>query len=120
MEYNQLSLFARAYIEAMLWTECNPDNEELDGKDFSDFAPETVMQIVQDCEKFQGHNMRLLALAGDDDQNGHDFWLTRNHHGAGFWDRGYGQIGEELTTAAQAYKECTLVLGDNGLLYLEG
>lgn len=31
----------------------------------------------------------------------HDYWLTRNHHGAGFWDRGLGDLGDRLTEAAQ-------------------
>lgn len=117
----QFNEFARAYLEAMLWTECNPDNEELDGKNESDFAPETITRILMDCAKFEGFNRDLLAKAGDASQNGHDFWLTRNHHGAGFWDRGYSdKIGEGLTKAAQEFKECSLVLGDDGKLYLEG
>lgn len=31
------------------------------------------------------------------EQFGHDMTLTRNHHGAGFWDRGLGEIGDVLT-----------------------
>ena len=46
-------------------------------------------------------------------QHGHDFALTRNHHGAGFWDRGYGDVGDRLTDAAQAYGEHS-VLTDDG------
>jgi hypothetical protein len=34
---------------------------------------------------------------------GHDFWLTRNGHGAGFWDRGMGMLGDELTAACKPY-----------------
>ena len=30
-------------------------------------------------------------------QFGHDFYLTREHHGAGFWDRGLGDLGRHLT-----------------------
>lgn len=33
----------------------------------------------------------------DDDAIGHDIWLTRNGHGAGFWDRGLGELGDWLT-----------------------
>lgn len=35
--------------------------------------------------------------------HGGDFYLTRNRHGAGFWDRGYGDIGDQLSEAAKAY-----------------
>lgn len=47
------------------------------------------------------------------EQHGHDFALTRNGHGAGFWDRGYGAVGDRLTEAAQAYGEHS-VLTDDG------
>lgn len=37
-------------------------------------------------------------------QHGHDFLLTRNGHGTGFWDRGYDyEIGKALTDDAYAY-----------------
>jgi hypothetical protein len=48
----------------------------------------------------------------------HDFWLTRNHEGAGFWDRGLGSLGDDLTNGADAYGECWLVVGDDGKLYI--
>lgn len=35
----------------------------------------------------------------------HDFILTRNGHGAGFWDRGYGDAGRRLTDAVKTYGE---------------
>jgi hypothetical protein len=121
MNYHDLSDFTRAYVDAMLWTECNSDNEELDGKGYNDLAPETITKIIEDCAGFEMLNKPLLDKAGDTSQNGHDFWLTRNHHGAGFWDRGYtDNIGDDLTTASQKYKSLNLVLGDDQKLYLEG
>ncbi len=36
-------------------------------------------------------------------RHGGDFYLARNRHGAGFWDRGYGAIGDQLSEAAKAY-----------------
>lgn len=44
-----------------------------------------------------------LAVAGDGEQNGNDFWYTRNGHGVGFWDRGYEQTGDRLTEAAHKF-----------------
>jgi hypothetical protein len=38
-----------------------------------------------------------------DAQHGHDFFLTRCGHGAGFWDRGYGELGRKLTDASHVY-----------------
>lgn len=37
------------------------------------------------------------------EQLGHDFSLTRNHHGAGFWDRGWSDLGTWLTNWAQSF-----------------
>lgn len=34
------------------------------------------------------------------EQFGHDYYLTREHHGAGFWDRGLGELGRYLTDIA--------------------
>lgn len=53
-------------------------------------------------------------------QFGHDLWLTRNHHGAGFWDRGRGELGERLTEAAHKMGEQNLYVGDDGHIYVEG
>jgi hypothetical protein len=40
---------------------------------------------------------------------GHDFWLTRNHHGAGFWDGDWEQsAGEKLTALAESFGEFNL------------
>jgi hypothetical protein len=51
-------------------------------------------------------------------QIGHDFWLTRNRHGAGFWDRGLGDLGDKLTAAAHTYGESNLYVGDDGQVYV--
>ena len=48
------------------------------------------------------------------DYFGHDFWLTRNRHGAGFWDRGLGELGERLTEACRPYGEVNLYVTDDG------
>jgi hypothetical protein len=50
---------------------------------------------------------------------GHDFWLTRNHHGAGFWDRGLGDAGKILTTLAQGYREVSLFATADGQVICE-
>jgi hypothetical protein len=44
---------------------------------------------------------------------GHDFYLTREGHGAGFWDRGLGDLGEYLTKIAKAYGSAEMLF-DNG------
>jgi hypothetical protein len=51
---------------------------------------------------------------------GHDYWLTRNGHGTGFWDRGLGEVGDKLTAICK-YQERHLFVNDSGKLdYVRG
>jgi hypothetical protein len=108
--------FTEAYIECLLWADCGPDSNCAD-INLSDFAEETLDQIKVDCKSFQTRAGELLSNI-DQVQAGHDFWLTRNHHGAGFWDRGYGEIGEKLTSISHEYGELSPYKGDDGKVYL--
>lgn len=120
--------FFDAYVECALWS--STDNSEPNGgspldENYGpeDIAPETLQRMREDCEAFQRDNAELLAQVPDlgrwttDEFNGHDFWLTRNRHGAGFWDRGYGALGRQLTDAAHAWGSFDLYIGDDGQIY---
>lgn len=113
--------FTQGYIRAALWSSNDESNESggepLDSNyDESDLTHEALDKMIRDCLNFQKENAELLAQAGEDGQNGHDFWLTRNRHGAGFWDRGYDKVGDKLTDAAHAYGEVNLYLS-GGKIY---
>lgn len=108
-----LDKFTLAYLTAAMWT---ADDEAPGGMDYRDTGragdliakiyPPNLEDAVKDCAEFQSANAALLAQAGNEEQNGHDFWLTRNGHGAGFWDRGYAdEIGDGLTAAAKKFGE---------------
>ena len=47
-------------------------------------------------------------------------WLTRNRHGAGFWDRGLGRVGDILTEVAHSFGEAYLMPNGRGKLNYEG
>ena len=48
------------------------------------------------------------------DQLAHDWILTRNHHGAGFWDGGWIEpIGDHLTVLAHQSGELHVLLSDS-------
>jgi hypothetical protein len=125
-----LDLFTHAYITAALWSSTDDDGEPLDkGRDAEDIAPETLARMRVDCEAFMTANADdLAAYTRHTDYGmrwptaelaGHDFWLTRNRHGAGFWDRGLPkELGERLTQAAQAMGECDLYIGDDGKVHM--
>lgn len=104
-----LEEFERAYLECALWSSTDQSNEQggdpLDQNyDASDFDPVALAELLKDCESFREQASALLAESGlSDEQAGHDFWLTRNGHGAGFWDRGLGEVGEKLTQLCKPY-----------------
>lgn len=112
-----LDTFTQGYAEALFWTDCNADRDDVGEATFVELAPAALASIVEDCRDFQDANADDLAEI-DDHQAGVDFWLTRNRHGAGFWDRGHGDKGKRLTEAAHAYGACDVYRGDDGLLYL--
>ena len=106
----------RQYLETALWSSTDEEGSPLDDQfDIDDFAPEAVQQAEKDCHSFITHN-DVGDL--DDGAVGHDFWLTRNHHGAGFWDRGLGALGDRLTKEAHVYGSCDVYVGDDGKLHL--
>lgn len=94
--------FIRQYLETALWAECDPDSEEpLDCNfDIYDIDLSTVKRAVKDCLSFIE---KAADLIDDYSQAGHDFWLTRNGHGAGFWDRDLGETGDKLTEISKEY-----------------
>ena len=100
MQANQLDTFTAQYVETLLWS------EHIDDATWDDFSGEAQAQIIADCAKFQDRNWGMI----DDDlsQAGHDFALTRNGHGAGFWDGDWDQDGEELTEESKVFGECTV------------
>lgn len=119
----ELDDFTRAYLECAAWSSTEGENGEIQIDDLmnsgeAEWAPETIARAVADCRDFQEANAELLTRAGSEEQNGHDFWLTRNGHGTGFWDRDYpGTLGEDLANAARKCGERWLYLGDDGKVY---
>jgi len=111
--HDSLDAFTKAYLECALWS-----SEGCEEHGFSDIALDTNRQAIKDCAAFQTDNAELLKFAGDDIQNGHDFWLSRNGHGAGFFDRGYVDgVGKKLQEAARIYGTVELYVGDDGKIY---
>ncbi|HKU17678.1 MAG TPA: hypothetical protein VJP80_00215 [Candidatus Saccharimonadales bacterium] len=114
--------FTLAYMEAALWFSTNEAGDSLDGLSTKALAPETRREMIRDCRDFYRNQLILLreTIERRDaawELHGHDFWLTRNRHGAGFWDRGYGSAGEALSAAARVYGGRDLYVGDDGKVY---
>jgi hypothetical protein len=107
------------YAVCALWSSTGEDDTPLDqDHDIQDIAPETFGKMREDVKDFVKSNKLMLARSGlGEAQIGHDFWLTRNGHGAGFWDRGLGALGDQLTEACKAYSGVDLYVGDDGKIY---
>jgi hypothetical protein len=121
-EYVSMSMgdeFLKAYIEAALWSSVDDKYEPLDSNyNVHDLARETLVKFTRDCKKFCIENK--LFIGARRSQAGHDFWLTRNSHGAGFWDGDWPKaIGEPLTDAAHKFGEVSLFV-HRGRIYQEG
>lgn len=113
------------YLAAALFASVDEDGEALDTTyTVSDVDESARRSAADDVEGFFEANAGLIARAKEADrgytdaQVAHDFWLTRNGHGAGFWDRGLGDVGEELTQVAKAYGSADLYVGDDGKVHL--
>ena len=113
--------FTAGYTECALWASSDDDGEPLSERlNWEDIAESCIHRMCVDCAKFQADNRVMLANSGlDAGQQGHDFWLTRNRHGSGFWDRNLGQVGDILTAAAHSFGECGLYVGDDWKIHCE-
>jgi hypothetical protein len=85
-----------------------------------DIADEAIEQAIKDCDNFRAYVVKLGLDFGhlDDDHAGHNFWLNRNHHGVGYWDRGLGELGDKLSDAAHTFGGCDMYVGDDGKVYM--
>jgi hypothetical protein len=123
-----LDTFTTAYIEATLWS--STDNADDSGGEpldknygVEDIAEESLAKMVADCRKFQDEQGHLFEESRapktpDDVHAGHDFWLTRNGHGAGFWDGDWREpAATRLTEASKSFGSCDLYVGDDGKVY---
>lgn len=110
--------FTRGYVTAILWASVDDAGYPLDDRfTWEHFDADTLRDIVADCAAFQRDN--AVDITSDPLQAGIDYWLTRNHHGAGFWDGDWPEAGDRLTAAAHAAKERDAYVGDDGKLYLQ-
>ena len=117
-----MNKFTEAYIVAAFWS--TTDESTPEGGDFldenyglDDLAPETLERMKADCDKFQAENTQ--DIDGREEQAGHDFLLTRQHAGCGFWDGDWQEpAATRLTKASHSFHECYLYVGDDNSIYI--
>ena len=116
--------FFKSYIETALWCSQAINNDEnddssLENQNYSidDFDNKSLDSLHKDCVSFFSNNFEMIkdnpSLAG------HDFFLTQNHHGAGFWDGDWPkEIGDKLTKESHNYGEVNFWVSE-GKIYCE-
>lgn len=136
----QIETITKHYLISLLWTMPGNDASENPGDSIAlqDLPRETIQQATNDVVAFVTDCWVLfdMAMACYDDGYGqhhdagsaeaafgHDFALTRNGHGTGFWDRdseGLPRVlGEALTRVCKGFPERNLYMGDNGMVYFD-
>lgn len=114
--------FTASYIQAALWASTDEDGAPLDqnydGKP-GEFSPEAWKRILSDAAVFQRAAQKYLGSRRDEERAGHDFFLTRNGHGAGFWDGDWPEpAATALTKLSKRFGESQIYVGDDGKLHL--
>ena len=115
--WTELSTDERQYCATALWSSTDDKGNPLDDDfDVSDIGE--LEEFISDWQEFRD-NPEHGALLEPYDINtcAHDFWLTRNGHGAGFWDGDYSEHGDELTACCKPYGTCDFYVGDDDKLY---
>lgn len=115
--------FTRAFIEAMFFTESGEDN--LKDAGLPEISESLMKKIEEDCASFQEKAGHLITRencfytgCSEIAYAGHDFWLTRNGHGCGFWDGDWDEsVEKELTAIAKSFGQLDVYLGDDGKVY---
>ena len=106
----EVQTMVRAYMHCLLWTMTGPDGDENPGDRFTleRFTSEARIVCTADCLEFLNMMRRAgftpllygtsdVQLQGYGPENlGHDLALSRNGHGAGFFDRAALDIDARL------------------------
>jgi len=111
---HDISTIVRHYLICALWSSMDDDGGQLDdGYDVLDISQNLYWRSDSDVKNF-------VELAGNmlddwtDEQIGHDFWLTRNGHGAGFWDRDLPFKDELTEIVKNNYNTIDIYVTDSG------
>ena len=104
------------YLVAALWT-----NEIDDMSVKCNVSSKSIKDAILQVQCFLGLALPYLTEEWTDEQIGHDLWLTRGGHGAGFWDRGLpnGDKLTEICKLAEFHGE-VWVDTDNEIVHIDG
>lgn len=138
----RLNNVVRGYATAMLWAnavcnvescvdgreigECEHTLGALERFDVDDFSADDLAAMREEIAGFidgstEDFDAYCAARAFNwvdgtvEDHFGHDIALTRNGHGAGFWDRGLGDLGDRLTANCKPMGSAYVYVSESGV-----
>jgi hypothetical protein len=121
--------FLLGYQLRLLWsTSGEHKGQEFESLEGFNMSGAMAKQTADDCMAFYLANLADIKEAAarygaSNDPTGfepagHDFWLTRVGHGAGYWDGDLpDELGARLTAASKAAGEVWPYIGDDGKVY---
>lgn len=98
--------FLQGYWEAVDFTAYDSEGTPIDPDSRNELPAETVADMEETATDFLQAQWVWLHSCDDLSRAGSDFHLTRNGHGAGFWDGHWEKLGTRLTEASKAYGSC--------------
>ncbi len=137
MNTENIKIMVKSYLECASWVDRPDESLTWNDKFSQDFSQMAKDEAFHDCTMFY-LNIELgkignlyfntidLSNQKTLEQLGHDFWLTRNGHGAGFWDGKDNnewslEDGDKLTEICNNnFKELSLWINDDNQVEFEG
>ena len=103
-----------SYLETLLWSEFIDENTIYDfcdeSKQKAKLEIALFMEEINKSKKAIKEANRYTA-----ESLGHNFLLSRNHHGAGFFD----ENNDTLQSLSNKFAECNAYVGDDNKIYID-
>lgn len=113
------------YLICALWADMPEEDdsgsiEDIDSQSV-ELAKADIMQFISLAGALLDKYPNGSPVATKEEQLGHDIWLTRNGHGAGFFDRDNlpGTLGNDLTKVCNKLSSRCIYRGDDGKIYID-
>lgn len=107
-------------MERFVRLNSNYQTKSIESFSREDIEDNSLIKAYQDIKQFinlAGPAVDYAVGEKGYEQLGHDFWLSRNHHGAGFFDHSYDDDEEKiLMDASHKLGEIYIYINDSGKL----
>lgn len=124
VDEEMLDQMVKGYMDAVLFTETDDDQEPLDSNySNEDFDPETVIKIRKMISQYIEENLDAIKSSNIHyDTIGKDIWFAQSGQGAGFFDHLMDRdVIDKLTKGAKKFVDLSAhVFAQDGKVYIEG